>query len=94
VTNAGDNTVSIIDGQRNTVLATVGVGSYPFAVAVDPTTRRAFVVNETGGSVSVIDGETNTVTATIAVDNVPSAIAVDPTTSRVYVAHLGADTWS
>ena len=36
VTNAGDNTVSVIDSGANTVVATVSVGALPVAVAVTP----------------------------------------------------------
>jgi YVTN family beta-propeller protein len=35
VTNARDNTVSVINGQTNTVTATIPVGADPFAVAAN-----------------------------------------------------------
>jgi YVTN family beta-propeller protein len=79
------------------LVATVSVGIYPLAAAVDPTTHTVYVVNTlpvgapgygVPGTVSVIDGATNTVTSTLNVGVFPSAVAVDPTTHTVYVASL------
>ena len=69
------------------VTATIGVGSDPFGVAVNPTTNVVYVTNGSGNSVSVINGATNTVTATIDVGD-PGAVAVNPTTNVVYVANF------
>jgi len=41
------------------------VGPEPLTVAVDPTARTAYVVNDGGDTVSVIDEATRSVTATI-----------------------------
>jgi YVTN family beta-propeller protein len=43
VTNAGSNTVSVIDPATNTVVATVPVGSGPAGVAVTPNGTFAYV---------------------------------------------------
>lgn len=45
VTNAGDNTVSVIDGSTNTVIDTVPVASFPQAVAVNSSLHRIYVGN-------------------------------------------------
>jgi YVTN family beta-propeller protein len=55
VANAGSNTVSVIDGTTNTVVATVTVGTTPFGVAVNPTTNRIYVTNSGSNTVSVIE---------------------------------------
>ena len=68
-------------GPTYTVTATVPVGKYPGAVAVDPETHTVFVADDRG--VSVIDGTTHTVTATIGVQG--GELAVDPSTHTVYV---------
>jgi YVTN family beta-propeller protein len=82
ITNSGDNTVSVVDTQANTVTATIPVGTHPYGVAVSST--RAYVVNSGDGTVSVIDIATNTNIATINVDYAGS-IAVSPDGSKVYV---------
>src|SRR3990167_4402835 len=67
ITNEGNNNVSVIDIATNTVTATVGVGSTPAGMAVNPAGTRAYVTNWGSNSVSVIDTGTNTVTATVSV---------------------------
>jgi len=41
ITNAGSNTVSVIDTSTNQVTTTIPVGSFPDGVAVSPDGRRA-----------------------------------------------------
>ena len=99
VANSGGNSVSVIDGDpntvtTNTVIKTLTVGGNPNAVAIDPSTSRIYVVNSGGDSVSVIDGDPNTVTtntviATVSVGPTPNAVAIDPFTHRIYVANSG-----
>ena len=45
VTNLGSGTVSVIDTDTNTVIATITVGSGPAGVAVSPDGTRAYVTN-------------------------------------------------
>jgi YVTN family beta-propeller protein len=95
VTNSfPDNTVSVINGRTNQVTATIGVGGYPWQVAVNPLTNTAFVANSDDNTVSVINGRTNTVTATIGVGNTPYGMAVNPATGRLYVTNGGDATVS
>jgi YVTN family beta-propeller protein len=85
------STVSVFDGTTKTLIATVPVGSQPWAIAVNPTTNLVYVANASSASVSVIDGTTNTVTATVPVDVAPWAIAVNPVTNKIYTANCGFD---
>src|SRR6266403_849943 len=81
VTNVFASTVSMIDTASNTVVATVAVGSGPFAVAITPDGTRAYV---TGGPVSVIDTASNTVVATVGDPNA-YGVAITPDGTRAYV---------
>lgn len=67
------------------VVARIGVGKGPSALAVDPVTNRVFVANGYGKKLTVIDGTTEKVVATIPVGSSPGYLAVDPATNRVYV---------
>jgi len=85
ITNGASETVSVIDTATNTVVATVGVGSGPIGVAVNPNGTRVYVANLTSNSVSVIDTGTNTVVANVTLGGSPFAVAVNPSGTRVYV---------
>jgi YVTN family beta-propeller protein len=87
-TSAG--TVSVIDTATNTVVATVGVGSFPLSVAVTPNGQRAYVTNQSSNNVSVIDTATNAVVATVPVGLAPKGVAITPDGKLAYVANGGA----
>ena len=61
VANQGDDTVSVIDGASNPVIATVPVGDKTFAIGVNSVTSRIYVTNRADATVSVIDGASNAV---------------------------------
>ena len=89
VANAGDGTLTIIDGATHSAM-TIAVGSNPQALVVNPVTNKVYVANShADGTVTVIDGDIRQMT-TLAVGNSPSALAVNPLTNRVYVASQGA----
>jgi YVTN family beta-propeller protein len=67
VANAHGNSVTVIDG--TTELATVSVGSGPYAIAVDSAADKAYVVGLTD-TLTVIDGKTLR-TATVAAPTEP-----------------------
>jgi YVTN family beta-propeller protein len=87
VTNYSSNTVSVININNNTVVATIGVGTNPYGVAVNPVTHRAYVANYGSMNVTVIDAATNTVVATVPTisADTPYGIAVNPNNNMIYV---------
>jgi YVTN family beta-propeller protein len=90
ITNAADNTVSIIDVPSGTVIGAVPVGSAPQGVAVAPNGTTAYVTNLFGPSVSVIDAARfpQVVTATIATPGkFPPGVALSPDGTRAYVTN-------
>jgi YVTN family beta-propeller protein len=94
VANSGDDTVSVIDPDSQTVIDTIGVGDGPGSVAADPSAGIIYVSNFIDDTVTVIDTPTNTVVDTIAVGDGPDGIAVDPETGDLYVANFIDDTVS
>ncbi len=90
VSNSNSNTVSVIDGLTNTVLANVPVGNTPIGVNVNSTTNRIYTANEFSNDVSVIDGTTNTVITNVLVGAFPAGVGVNSTTNRIYTANNGA----
>ena len=91
-TNFNNNNVSVIEGESNTVIGTVAVGTYPYGVAVNERTNRIYVANGNinNSNVSIIEGESNTVVGTIIVGNGPHGVAVNEKTNRIYVANSGS----
>jgi YVTN family beta-propeller protein len=61
-----NNSVAVIDGSTNSQVHTIGVGSNPGPIAVNPITNRIYVGNS--DSISVIDGQTNALIAGINFD--------------------------
>ena len=86
ISNSGSNNVSVIDTATNTVIATVPVGTTPYAVAVSPDGAQVYVANSGSNDVSVISTATNMVTATVKVGRAPRGVAVTPDSARAYVA--------
>ncbi len=68
------------------VIATVTVGSIPYAAAVNPATNKAYIVDFLSRDVTVIDGATNQ-TTTVTVGTGPVAVAVNSVTNQIYVAN-------
>ena len=66
--------------------ATIPVGSYPSAVAVNPVTNKIYVANQNSNTVTVIDGVTNS-TAIVATGRSPIALAINSVTNQIYVAN-------
>lgn len=88
----GGSTVAAVNGQTNTVTASIPVGLSADAVAANPEANTIDVTNNGDDTVSVISGRTNTVIATISARSfeAPDAVAVDGLTNTAYgVNYLG-----
>ena len=75
VSDAGNNSVHVIDTDTNTLVKSIGVGSQPSKMDMDSIAQYLFVMNSGGSSVSVIDTSTLTVTQTINTVYSPDSIA-------------------
>jgi YVTN family beta-propeller protein len=89
ITNATDDTVSVIDTSSNTITATIPVGSHPWGVGVNHAGNYVYVTNTNSNTVSVIDTSTNRVVATVNVGSSPVGVAVNPDGAHAYVANWG-----
>jgi YVTN family beta-propeller protein len=69
------------------VIATIPLGSSPYAVAVNENTNRIYVTHYDSNTVSVIDGNTNTVVATVPVISAPNSIGINSVTNKIYVSN-------
>jgi YVTN family beta-propeller protein len=98
VTNNSSQSVSVIDGQTNTVVDTIPIPTQPFGtpqpvgIAVDSVLNKIYVANNgpaaSGDTVSVIDGATRTVVGSVTLAGAyhpPNFIAIDSGLHHVYV---------
>jgi YVTN family beta-propeller protein len=105
VTNFSSNTVSVIDSNTNTVIATISMpsGSNPSGVVFDSGDGEIYVTNffQTGvgsggvgggGIVSIIDDNTNTIVDNLLVDSAPEDIVVDSGTGQIYATDFLSNT--
>ena len=65
VTNFDDDSVTVIDTETNTVIATIPVGDGPKGILLNADGTRAYVTNHLNDTVSVIDTASKTVIDTI-----------------------------
>src|SRR5437016_2857395 len=71
VTNAGTNSVSVIDLKNFKNIQTIPVGQSPAGVIASPIDDLVFVANLVSNSISVIDSNTHNVVKTIGVGKSP-----------------------
>ena len=81
--------MSVISSQTSIhpVIATIDVGTEPFAVAVNPRTSTVYVGDFGSNAVSLISATTNKVTSTVTVGAGPAGVAVDSLTATAYVTN-------
>jgi YVTN family beta-propeller protein len=94
VSNAGSNTVSVINTATNAVIATIAVGGYPVGVAVSPDSTRVYVASYGSNTVSVINASTNTVIGSPIAASAPVGVALNSTGTRLYVTNFNGGTLS
>jgi YVTN family beta-propeller protein len=86
VTNAGDNTVSVVNLAAKKLIATIGTGRYPHGLRMSPDGREVYVANVADGTLSVIDAGSLTEVARISIGNTPVQVGFTPDGSRIYVS--------
>jgi YVTN family beta-propeller protein len=95
VSNFDSGTVSVIDMNGLSVLATIPAGSNPRRLVVDAPLHRVYVVNDTApGTVTVINASNNSVIGAIPVGNNPRSISANFLLGEVYVSNSTSNTLS
>jgi YVTN family beta-propeller protein len=91
VGNFKDNTVSVIDADAGTVVATVPVSAGPHGMAITQDGRTVYVSGDGSSSVDVIDTVTDKVVNEITVGKAPNGIALTPDGNLLAVTVYGED---
>jgi YVTN family beta-propeller protein len=87
IANAGDGTVTVIDGGSDAVVATVPVGSHPYSVAVNSATGKVYITHTFGDQLSILDGTDNN--ATDLKIGSTDLIAINSHTGAIYLLGYG-----
>ena len=83
IVNAGDGTVSVLDGQTDQVVATAQVGDHPYSIASDSAAGRIYITRTYSDQLMVIDAATNQVSS-IKVGS-PDLLVIDQKSHVVYL---------
>ncbi|KAF0171221.1 MAG: hypothetical protein FD162_3149 [Rhodobacteraceae bacterium] len=86
VTNAGENTVGVVDLTAGKMIARIPTGAYPHGMRLSPDESSLLVANVEDGSVSLIDMATWQEAARIPVGKAPVQVGFLPDGSRAYVS--------
>lgn len=86
--------ISVIDTARMERIATVPVGTAPFALGLSPAQDRLYVANVRSNDLTVIDTATLKALATVPVGAMPYGVATSPDGSQVLVTNQHAGTVS
>jgi len=92
VANYGNNSVSIVDGSTNSVIADIPVGSQPITIAINELNSLAYISCQEDKSIHIIDIEDRSVVNTISLSGEPQGIAVNPNTNHLFVSLHAEDT--
>ena len=87
VTNNSSPSVSLIDTNSKTVIATLTVGTAPFSIAITPDGQETYITDTGPNNVVVIDTNTKTVIATVTVGIDGTSVAITPDGKEAYVAN-------
>lgn len=94
ITNVTSRSVSVIDTETNSVVATVDVDAAPIRMALTPDEKQAYITmrGNTEGQVTVLDTVTHDVTALFSLtDFFIAGVAVTPDGRHAYVGNSGND---
>ena len=86
ITNAGDNSVTVVDLNQSEVIERIATGDYPHGLRISPDGREIYVANVEDGSLSVIDTTSLMEMARIEVGKTPVQVGFTPDGSRVYAS--------
>jgi YVTN family beta-propeller protein len=84
------DSVTVIDGVTDSVIATVATGWCSDALCYNPTNNRVYCANTSSNSVTVVDGATDSVLVTVAPGDQPCALCYDLTFNKIYCANNGS----
>jgi YVTN family beta-propeller protein len=90
----GQGSVTVVNSEKNTVVATIPVHRHPVALALDPEGRTGYVANSASNNVSVLDLNARREVAVIGTGEQPVAARVAENGRTLVVANRGGNSVS
>jgi YVTN family beta-propeller protein len=87
IANAGDGSVTVLDGDSDAAVARIPIGSHPYSIAVNSATGKVYVTHTFGDQLSILDGTTNT--ASELKTGSSDLIAINSRTGIIYLLGYG-----
>lgn len=87
-TATGSGSISVINAENNTVVATIPVHKQPVSIEVDTSGKLAYVANSGSNSVSVVDLKNRRELSQVGVGEQPVAARLSPDGKTLVVANL------
>jgi YVTN family beta-propeller protein len=94
VAESGTNKVGVISSATNVLVAEVGVGTQPVALAETPDGKKLYSINQGSNNVTVIDTTDRSVITTLAVGSSPVLAAARSDSAFIYVLNGGSNSVS
>ena len=83
VTNAGDGTVSVLDGQTDAVLKTIKVSRSPYSICINSSTGKVYISHTYSNDTTIIDDQYGTVSS---IQTGPKdMLAINEQTNTIYL---------
>jgi uncharacterized protein (TIGR03437 family) len=89
--NPDANSVTVVDGATNQVLATLSLPKGPRAFGHDSHNGRVYTANYYANNLSVIDAKTDRIVATIPSGGAPRDLVYNPVERKIYCANESTD---
>ncbi len=86
VTNAALQSVSVIDGNTNSLVHNIPTGEVFGGLDVNPATNKVYATDLQTYSLTIIDAVTDSIRTNIPIGHYPSGVAINDATNTVYVA--------
>ena len=92
--NTQEDTITVMNTNDMTTIATVRVGSHPLDLVVTPDGKTVIVANYYDDTVSLVDTDSNREIDVVDVGDGPKEIAISPDGERLYVTNASDDSVS
>jgi YVTN family beta-propeller protein len=91
VADTSNDTLSIVNASRDSLIGSIRVGSGPGGVAYDPVDGYLYVTDQDSGNVTVVNPANGSAFATLRVGQAPFPVVFDPVNDNLYVGNILSD---